>query len=43
MRIFVASLVVLFVLYFWDKGYNNGKLADGIDSMRRDISHHMFH
>jgi len=29
MRIFVASLIVLSVLYFWDKDYNNGKLLDG--------------
>jgi hypothetical protein len=42
MRIFVASLIVLSVLYFWDKDYNNGKLLDGLDSMRRSIAHHMF-
>jgi hypothetical protein len=24
MRIFVASLIVLSVLYFWDKDYNSG-------------------
>jgi len=23
--------------------YNNGKLLDGLDSMRRAISHNMFH
>jgi hypothetical protein len=43
MRTFVASLVVLSVLYFWDLNYNNGKLLDGLDSMRRSISHSMFH
>jgi hypothetical protein len=42
MRIFVASLIVLAVLYFWDKDYNNGKLLDDLDSMRRAISHSMF-
>jgi hypothetical protein len=42
MRIFVASLIVLAVLYFWDTDYNNGKLLDGLDSMRRAISHSMF-
>jgi hypothetical protein len=43
MRVFVASLIVVSVLYFWDKDYNNGKLLDGLDSMRRSISHNMFH
>ena len=43
MRIFVVSLVVLAVLYFWDKDYNNGKLLDGLDSMRQSISHNVFH
>ncbi len=43
MRLFVASLIVLSVLYFWDKEYNNGRLLVGLDSMRRDISHSMFH
>ncbi len=42
MRVFVASLIVLTVLYFWDKEYNNGRLLDGLDSMRRSISHSMF-
>jgi hypothetical protein len=41
-RIFVASLVVLAVLYVWDQGYNNGKLLDGLESMRRSIAHNMF-
>jgi hypothetical protein len=43
MRIFVGSLIVLTVLYFWDKDFNNGKLLDGLDSMRRSIAHGMFH
>ena len=43
MRIFVASIVVLTVLYFWDKDYNNGKLVDGLEGMRRSIAHHVFH
>jgi hypothetical protein len=33
MRLFVASLIVLSVLYLWDKDYNNGKLLDGLDKM----------
>jgi hypothetical protein len=43
MRFFVASLIVLSVLYFWDRDYNNGKLLDGLDSMRQSISRSMFH
>jgi hypothetical protein len=43
MRTFVASLIVLSVLYFWDKDYNNGKLLNGLSGMRRDIAHSMFH
>jgi hypothetical protein len=43
MRVFVASLIVLLVLYFWDRDYNNGNLVDGLDSMRRAISHSMSH
>jgi hypothetical protein len=42
MRIFVAALIVLSVLYFWDRDYNNGKFLDGLDDMRRAISHSMF-
>ena len=42
MRTFVASLIVLAVLYFWDQEYNNGKMLDGLNGMRRDIAHHMF-
>jgi len=43
MRIFVATIVVLTVLYFWDKDYNNGKLVDGLEGMSRSIAHHVFH
>ena len=43
MRTIVASLIVLAVLYFWDRGYNNGRLFDGLESMGRAISHSMFH
>jgi hypothetical protein len=43
MRMFVASLIVLAALYFWDKDYNNGKLLDGLDSMGQEISRNMFH
>lgn len=43
MRVFVASVIVLLVLYFWDRDYNNGNLVDGLDSMRRAISHSMSH
>jgi hypothetical protein len=43
MRIFVASLIVLAVLYFWDKDYNNGRLLDGLERMGQEISRNMFH
>jgi hypothetical protein len=43
MRIFVASLIVLAALYFWDKDYNNGKLLDGLERMGQQISRNMFH
>jgi hypothetical protein len=41
MRIFIASLVVLSVLYYWDSAYNYGKLFDGVRGMGRSISHSM--
>lgn len=41
MRVFVASLIAVAVLYFWDKQSNNGKLLDGVESMRQSIVHHM--
>jgi len=43
MRTFVASLIVLSALYFWDKNYNNGKLLDGLNGMRQDIARSMLH
>jgi hypothetical protein len=43
MRIFVASLIVLAVLFFWDQQYNNGTLFDGLESMGRSITHGIFH
>jgi hypothetical protein len=41
MRIFVALLIVLSVLYFWDIEYNHGTLSDGLRSMGRSISHNI--
>jgi hypothetical protein len=38
MRTFMASLIVLSVVYFWDKDYNNG-----LEHMGQEISHNMFH
>jgi hypothetical protein len=43
MRIFVASLIVLAVLYFWDVNYNHGTLSDGVIRMERSIFHNMGH
>jgi hypothetical protein len=43
MRIFIASLIVLAALYFWDQNYNSGKFTDGLGSMWRSISHNVFH
>jgi hypothetical protein len=41
MRIFVALLVVLAVLYFWDVNYNHGTLSDGLIRMERSMFHSM--
>jgi hypothetical protein len=41
MRMFVAFLIVLSVLYFWDVEYNNGTLSDGLRKMGRSMSHNM--
>jgi hypothetical protein len=38
MRAFMASLITLTVLYFWDKEGNDGRMLDGLDRMRRSIS-----
>jgi hypothetical protein len=43
MRMFLAALVALSVLYFWDRDYNNGQLLAGLESLWRAISHSMFH
>ncbi len=43
MRMFMAFLIFLALAYFWDAGYNNGRLTDGLLSMGRSISHHMAH
>ena len=43
MRMFMAALVALSVLYFWDRDYNNGQLLAGLESLWRAISHSMFH
>jgi hypothetical protein len=43
MRILVALLVVLAVLYFWDANYNNGKLLDGLVRVEQSMLHHMGH
>ena len=43
MQIFVAFLVVLAVVYYWDANYNNGKLSDGVIRMERSMSHSMGH
>jgi hypothetical protein len=39
MRIFVALLIVLSILYFWDVEYNHGTLSDGLRNMGRSIFH----
>jgi hypothetical protein len=39
MKILVASLIVVSVLYFWDAGYNNGQLWNGLQSMGRSLGH----
>ncbi len=38
MRMLLALLIVLGVVYFWDANYNNGILTDGAKTMLRDIS-----
>ncbi|WP_291578016.1 hypothetical protein [Bradyrhizobium sp.] len=43
MRMFVASLIVLAVLFFWDQQYYDGKLFSGLESMVQSISHGIFH
>ncbi len=43
MRILVAFLIVLAVLYYWDANYNNGTLLDGLIRMERSMFHSMGH
>ena len=43
MRIFVAFLIVLAVLYFWDANYNRGLLSDGVIRMGRSMFQHIGH
>jgi hypothetical protein len=37
MRMLVAFLIVLDVLYIWDVNYNSGVLSAGVISMLQDI------
>ena len=37
MRMLVAFLIVLGVLYIWDVNYNSGALSAGVISMLQDI------
>jgi hypothetical protein len=37
MRIFVALLVALSVVYFWDVEYNHSTVSDGLINMGRSI------
>jgi hypothetical protein len=39
MRMLVAFLIVVGVLYIWDVNYNHGVLTDGARSMLREIEH----
>jgi hypothetical protein len=41
MRLVVAGLIVVAIVYYWDVEYNHGILADGLASMLRSISHSM--
>jgi hypothetical protein len=40
MRIFVALLIALAILYFWDVNYNNGTLSDGVIRLTGSMLHH---
>ena len=41
MRIFIAILIALAAVYFWDVEYNNGVLTDGLRRMGQSIAHSM--
>jgi hypothetical protein len=43
MRFFVALLIALAVLYFWDANYNNSALSEGVIRMGRSMLHHISH
>jgi hypothetical protein len=43
MRIFVALLIVLAALCYWDVNCNNGTLSDSVIRMERSMFHHMGH
>jgi hypothetical protein len=43
MRIFVALLIVLAVLYLWDVNFNRGALSDGVIRMGQSMLHHIGH
>ena len=43
MRVFVALLIVLAAVYFWDVEYNHGMLSDGVRAMGRSILHSVGH
>jgi hypothetical protein len=43
MRLLVALLVVLAVLYYWDVNYNHGALWNGAVRMERSMFHSMGH
>jgi len=39
MRMLMAFLIALGIVYIWDVKYNNGVFTDGVSSMFRSISH----
>jgi hypothetical protein len=41
MRFFLATLIALTVIYFFDAEYNQGKLFDGLQSMGGSMLHSM--
>jgi hypothetical protein len=41
MRMLVAFLVVLGVIYLWDANFNKGILTDGANTMLRDIKNNI--
>ena len=43
MRVFVAFLIALAAIYYWDVKSNQGTLSDGIIRMGRSMLHHIGH